>query len=295
MASLFGLEIDMPRGSECLFISYRRADTGTIGGRIFDRLSASLGARRIYMDIYANEPGDEFNDRIRHVLETARVFLPLLGPNWETITLPGAGHPRLWSPTDLVRQEIELALANGLNIIPILIDRKDPPEAEFLPESLHPLLQKHALSIRSDQTFHASLDALALAVDRFVFGDRGEISCALVVLESAEGIENIRRLIVDPVLAASGVSNVARLTVSRPEMMNLVMGADLVVLLGSILPPDITFLLGHRVAQGRKPAILVHPRDKPVHYAAGSRCVSCRVSDTGTARTELTRLIDGLF
>ena len=80
----------MVEGSQRVFISYRRVDTGIIAGRIYDRLSASIGAGRIYMDVYANEAGDEFSDRIRQALNSAAVFVALVGPAWEKAKLPRA-------------------------------------------------------------------------------------------------------------------------------------------------------------------------------------------------------------
>ena len=111
-------------------------------------------------------------------------------------------------------------------------------------------------------------------------------------LESGTPIENLQRLVVNPVLAGRSISNVTRLaTAQLDKREDLEMQADLLVLVGSVLPPEVTFLLGRRLSQGRKPALLVHLAGKPVRFAAGSLSVSCRLAAAEAARAEMNSLV----
>jgi hypothetical protein len=71
--------------------------------------------------------------------------------------------------------------------------------------------------------------------------------------------------------------------------------ADLLVLLGSVLPAEIAFVLGRRLAHGKKPALLLHLYGKPVPFDAGARCIACRLSDPEQARAEMAFALNDLF
>ena len=54
-----------------LIISYRRADTAGIVGRIFDRLSDRYGEHSVFLDVDKIPVGVDFRDHIRENLKTA--------------------------------------------------------------------------------------------------------------------------------------------------------------------------------------------------------------------------------
>jgi hypothetical protein len=146
---------------EAIFIGYRRDDTADVAGRIFDALESRFGRDRIFKDVDNLRPGADFGEYIKTILPRCRVALILIGPNWVN-AVDEDGRRRLDDPNDWVRIEIEIALAAGdLDVVPVLINGARMPRAEELPPSLHPLLRRHAATIRRDPDFRDDIDRLA--------------------------------------------------------------------------------------------------------------------------------------
>jgi hypothetical protein len=68
----------MPR----IALSYRRADTSAMAGRIFDRLVVRYGDDSVFMDIDSIPFGVDFREHIRTTLLQSDVLLVLIGPGW---------------------------------------------------------------------------------------------------------------------------------------------------------------------------------------------------------------------
>jgi hypothetical protein len=131
----------MARGADkIVFISYRRADTDAVAGRIKDRLARDLPDWQVFMDVDSIGAGVEFRRAIEAALARASVFVALIGPRW----LDG----RIKAPDDLVRREIAAALARGMRVIPVLVNDARMPPAEELPADIVPLLHRHAIELR---------------------------------------------------------------------------------------------------------------------------------------------------
>lgn len=149
---------------EAIFIGYRRDDTADVAGRIFDALESRFGRDRIFKDVDNLRPGADFGEYIKTILPRCRVALILIGPNWVN-AVDEDGRRRLDDPNDWVRIEIEIALAaSDLDVVPVLINGARMPRAEELPPSLHPLLRRHAATIRRDPDFRDDIDRLATAL-----------------------------------------------------------------------------------------------------------------------------------
>src|SRR5262249_47590648 len=104
-----------------IFLSYRRADSAGVAGRIYDRLGARFGAANIFKDVDDIPAGVHFGAYIREALAQCAVVLVLIGPRW--LDAPGQdGTRRLDDPQDWVRTEIELALALKLTVLPVLVE-----------------------------------------------------------------------------------------------------------------------------------------------------------------------------
>ena len=69
-------------------------------------------------------------------------MLALIGKKW--LTISNKGRRRIDSKGDYVRLEIETALANGVEIIPVLVDGVDIPDARELPKSIAALTKLNA-------------------------------------------------------------------------------------------------------------------------------------------------------
>ena len=63
-------------------ISYRRADTDVMAGRIRDRLAAHYGEEAVFMDIDDIPYGKDFRVHIREAVVQSDVLLVIVGQRW---------------------------------------------------------------------------------------------------------------------------------------------------------------------------------------------------------------------
>jgi TIR domain len=115
-------------------ISYRRADTEAIAGRIRDRLAARYGEDAIFMDIDNIPFGKDFRVHLSEAIVQSDILLVIVGQRW--LGAGRGGAKRIDDETDLVRLEVETALNNAVPIIPVLIGSARMPQPAQLPESL---------------------------------------------------------------------------------------------------------------------------------------------------------------
>lgn len=152
-----------------IFISYRRQDTLAIAGRIFDRLEAKFGSNGVFMDIDSIPPGVDFHGWLDDEVSQASVVLALIGAGWLNAQ-DEAGLRRLDSPNDFVRIEIETALRRSIPLVPVLIGGASMPRADELPESLRPVLRRHAAEVDMGRDFHRHMDRLIVWLERHADG-----------------------------------------------------------------------------------------------------------------------------
>jgi hypothetical protein len=142
-----------------VFISYRRADSGDVTGRIHDRLAASLGAEQVFTDVDSIPLGVDFREHVSGILGRTDCMLAVVGCDWLTAA-DAAGKRRLDDPADLVRIEIETALARGVPVIPLLVGGAQMPTEADLPASLRGLAFRNGMSVRPNPDFHRDVDRL---------------------------------------------------------------------------------------------------------------------------------------
>jgi hypothetical protein len=143
-----------------IFVSYRRADTQALVGRICDRLKAYYGADAVFVDVDDIPYGTDFSEHIRKTLERTDVVLAVMGPAWE-----GAPQRRIDDSGDFVRIEVETALALRVPLIPVLADGATMPAVVDLPESIRGLGALNAAVVSSGRDFHTHLDRLIADID----------------------------------------------------------------------------------------------------------------------------------
>lgn len=126
---------------DCIFISYRRDDARGASGRVWDWLRIGFGRERVFRDVASIGAG-KWRDKIDQALAASTACVAVIGRRWANDT----NLPRLKDPTDMVRYELETALAGGerreLTVVPLLVEEaklKEIATAE-LPASLQPLL-----------------------------------------------------------------------------------------------------------------------------------------------------------
>ena len=149
-----------------IFVSYRRQESSHLAGRLYDRLADQFGVAQVFIDVDAIEPGVDFAAEIFRAVAACQVLLAVIGPAWLTIT-DERGHRRLDDPEDIVRLEIESALARDVRVIPILAEGAVMPGRTDLPESLAGLARRNALPIRHD-SFRHDAGRLVTAIERIL-------------------------------------------------------------------------------------------------------------------------------
>ncbi len=137
-----------------IFISYRRDPQAAWAGRLHDRLVAQFGTGSVFLDVDM-EPGVDFVDVIEERVSQCDALIALIGKDWRP--------ERLARAEDWVRLEIEAALKRRVRVIPVLVDGVRMPAAEELPESLRPLVRRHALDV-GHGSFHRDTEVLIRAI-----------------------------------------------------------------------------------------------------------------------------------
>jgi hypothetical protein len=152
----------MPR----IAISYRRADSLDITGRIFDRLALHYGKGSVFRDIDNIRPGIDFRDQIADALAKTDAILVVLGPRW--LGRSKGTQARIDDEADPVRIELEIALDRKIPVIPVLVSNARMPQPAQLPERIREFAFRHAVTINSGWDFDHHVDGLIRALDEIL-------------------------------------------------------------------------------------------------------------------------------
>jgi class 3 adenylate cyclase/predicted ATPase len=148
----------MPR----IVVSYRRSDSVAIAGRICDRLIARYGNDSVFMDLEEAPSPAEVRHHIKKCLNRGDLLLALIGANW----LAEGGD--IQTQNDPARIEIETALEQGMDIVPVLLDGSNLPPAGELPDSVKGLAFCNAVPLNSGRLFHLHMERLIRAIDQIL-------------------------------------------------------------------------------------------------------------------------------
>ena len=161
------LEVDPPHLN--IFLSYRRDDASTYAARLYDSLSDRFGQKRVFMDIDSLEIGKDYAVAIKETVARCDVLLALIGLYWLTAA-DDEGNRRLENPEDLVRLEVESALARNVRVVPVLVDDARMPKGEQLPGELVGLIRRTGIKLASGRgaadSWAADVSALIERLDR---------------------------------------------------------------------------------------------------------------------------------
>jgi len=147
-----------------IFVSYRRQESSHLAGRLCDRLADRFGEGQVFIDVDAIGPGVDFAEEINRAVAACQVLLAVIDRSWLTAA-DERGRRRLDDPDDLVRLEIEAALARDVLVIPILVEDAVMPGGEDLPESLAGLARRNALRIQHE-SFRDDAGRLIKAIEK---------------------------------------------------------------------------------------------------------------------------------
>jgi hypothetical protein len=151
-----------------IFISYRRADTVDITGRIFDWLSSHFGDGSVFMDLTTIPVGADFRLYLKGWIRTCDVLIAIVGPRWleeytKRLTAPGPALGR-----DFPALEVEEAMAQGIPVIPVLVRDAVMPPPDSLAAGLQPFSYLNATKVESGRDFRAHVDRLIDAIEHVI-------------------------------------------------------------------------------------------------------------------------------
>jgi formylglycine-generating enzyme required for sulfatase activity len=150
-----------------VFISYRRDDSATVAGRIYDHLVQAYGPDNVFKDMDSIPFGIDFRECLSAAVGRCRVLLAVIGRDWLHVT-GASGTRRLDDPRDFVRLEIEAALGRGIPVIPVLVGGAAIPGEDQLPEALRSLAYRNALPVRDDPDFHHDMGRLLKGLNQLL-------------------------------------------------------------------------------------------------------------------------------
>jgi Domain of unknown function (DUF6777)/TIR domain len=131
-----------------VFISYRRKESSSFAGRLYDRLVQRLGEARVFMDVDSIKPGQDWTEAISHAVAQCGLMLVLIGHQWAQVRTGSSA--RISDTDDYVRLEIEAAFDQDIPIIPVLLEDATMPGQADLPESLVKLSHLQAMRVRHE-------------------------------------------------------------------------------------------------------------------------------------------------
>jgi hypothetical protein len=115
------------------------------------------------MDIDAIGPGVDFARLIDETIDTIEAVIVVIGQEWLS-SADADGSRRLDDPEDLVRQEISVALARDVLVIPVLVQGAVLPKPEDLPPELVGLTRHNAFEV-SDARWNYDADRLVRSLE----------------------------------------------------------------------------------------------------------------------------------
>jgi CHASE2 domain-containing sensor protein len=141
----------LPSAVSDFFISYRRNQSELAANTLREGLVRRFGEERVFMDVDAITPGQQWPKRVEHAVAACRAILVVIGPQWSDARAPD-GSRRLDDREDWVRREIEVALSRSdVAVVPVLHDHARPPSDEELPDSIRALARRQAVELTGRQ------------------------------------------------------------------------------------------------------------------------------------------------
>lgn len=110
-----------------------------MGSRVAGAGRQQNDSDRIYLDADDLPPGQDWRTELRKQHRRSSAVVSLIGPNWlKPIDRHDGWGPvvRLWEPKDALRSELEVALARGVPVIPVFVNRQQGPSVQELPPQL---------------------------------------------------------------------------------------------------------------------------------------------------------------
>lgn len=143
-----------------IFISYRSEDA-PIARLLSDRLRSRFGENSIFRDCEGIRPGQHFPKVLEAALQSCRVVLAIISPNWNR--KDDSGRPEIMNQKDFIRFELMIAFRERKPIIPVLVQSASMPIAKELPRGLKKFTNLHAIEL-SDSRWEYDVKRLTEAI-----------------------------------------------------------------------------------------------------------------------------------
>ncbi|MEM7349826.1 MAG: TIR domain-containing protein [Acidobacteriota bacterium] len=169
-----------------IFLSYRREDSGGYTESLYKALVERYGSEFVFYDRKQIEPGAKFPDRLRTAVAQSAIVLVVISRQWLKLR-DDEGHRRLDVPGDWVAAEIELALSGRGQVIPVLVDGAQMPQAGELPAVIQSLAERQAAEVTPTR-WDEDLGRLQRSIDRYLLGRRLRPPRQLAAMASAAAL-----------------------------------------------------------------------------------------------------------
>ena len=144
-----------------IFISYRRADSQDMAGRIHDHLKTVTEIANVFIDVTGIAIGEDFEACTDNILMRSDVCLVLIGNNWHGPR--ESENPRIFDEGDFVHGEVRLALNSEVKVRPVLVNGATMLPASEMPEDLARLPGINAARI-NHVSFDQDIDSLVSVI-----------------------------------------------------------------------------------------------------------------------------------
>jgi hypothetical protein len=183
-------QIRMRRSAKIL-LSYRRADSEAMAGRIRDCLSEHFGETSVFLDIYDVPLGTDFRSHITNSLKSSDILIALVGKEW--LGAKEGGGRRIDDENDPVRIEVEIALRHGIPLVPVLVSGAKMPETSELPVSIKEFSFRNAAEVDTGIDFHHHMERLIHCLDRVLCNarERSHVVGGILSYPSYPSAENL--------------------------------------------------------------------------------------------------------
>lgn len=156
-----------------IFISYRRSDTAVFTGRLFDRLTGYYDSNSVFLDISSIRSAVDYREAIKNDIKSSGVVLAIVGPTW-------AGEhkapSRIDNSEDVVRFEIEQALAQKIPVIPVYLKDVEFLNESDLPAPLKQLAFAHACTVDPGSDFDYHVLKLRNEINTILFPSKSRLA-----------------------------------------------------------------------------------------------------------------------
>jgi phosphatidylserine/phosphatidylglycerophosphate/cardiolipin synthase-like enzyme len=144
-----------------IFISYRRADSEKLTGRIYEKLIAAFGERGVFRDVDDILAGRDFPSALRSITKNCNVMLVIIGSEWTRMI-----QERSTNPEDWVRLEVETGLnRKDILVIPVLANDVAMAGVKELPDVLQNLPRRNGVRVSEGESFDRDVENLIKTIN----------------------------------------------------------------------------------------------------------------------------------